>query len=1157
MSLSVRGAFRGKGVLLTGCTGFVGKALYEKILRDIPDVGRIFILIRGKADERFWTEIHGSPIMVTLQSRYQGRENALDSFVRSKVVPVRGDVQKADLGLSKSDYKLLCEQVNIVVHCAATVDFRERLDVATMQNVMGTLNIFELSRTFQRLDCFLHVSTAYVNSDRRGTHMETLPPLDCDAEEMVQLILHTNPDELEKATPSIIGNYPNTYTFTKALTEVILAKRKGDIPVAILRPTIVASSNAEPIPGWIDSVSAVAAAVLFGGLGIMHSLVGNTDVVADIVPVDMVVNGILLGVASQIGRRDLTIYHCGTSKLNPIKWLGVVRWASAYWRQHNVEKRIDPTPLRFRMYQSRAVHRGKFFVEKQIPANLYAQYAKWFGSEKQKKNSQMLLKANKNALSVSDAFVHFTTNEYMFDTSNLEERVRQLVPDEKNVFGVDFKLIDWERYMRFLCYGLQRFVLKEEVRPPTEVLKIDLVNEPRRLPGEKSFFKSLFDDANWAFSRKYHQSTGIDSLNTLRTTVETKAMVLKSTKVKEAINYIVRLENITSAEGEKRAEQIFDRMAHTMTLKIVRGLGYFLRKVFRRIYSGIHVEEKGIDRLRQVLGQGPILLVPSHRSYVDFLIISYIMYEYDLPLPHIAAGEDFLGIFFVNWVFRNSGAFFLRRSFKEDVLYSSIFSEYVQRLVADWSPIEFFIEGKRSRTGKSLHPKFGLLNICMEPFIQKKVPDLMIVPISITYEKALEAELYSNELQGEQKVKESFSGLLKARSILNTDFGRINIIPNEPISVKQFIEQNYDGKIDPFTDEVARKRVSTDIGYAVTKALNDGLVITSTAILATILLAYRKGISFDDIVVKVEWMRDDIVRRGSSVAFEGTSKELARDGLALLGNLVSKVRNVHIPSTFNQIGKQNRSALILDYYRNQLIHLYGKDGIFAAVFQVFNENGKLQKEKLLAEAETLTNILWLEFINNPDTPIKQELNEGLNNMIHRGLLSQDNQGNITVGPKSETRLHFVSQMVWPLVDAYWVGSISLLSLQPDLRVQRKIVVERMQWIAEKMFAENNMHHYESSSMETLQNCVDLLTRQGLTTCTPTVIGKKGKSPGTEVEVVELTARYKDTTSEGEGSKRLHEWVERVAMFRKPSNNYATIHGLRNAVVTDFPVLAKL
>jgi len=208
--------------------------------------------------------------------------------------PIKGDVQRADLGLSKKDHQLLKERVNVVVHCAATVDFKERLDIAAKQNVLGTLNIFELSRGFSRLESFIHVSTAYVNSDREGFHREQLPPLNCDAEEMVELILQMNPNDFERQTATMIGDYPNTYTFTKALAETILVKRRGNMPLSIVRPTIIASSVSEPVPGWIDSVSAVAAAVLFGGLGIVHSLIGNPEVVADIVPVDFVVNTILI-----------------------------------------------------------------------------------------------------------------------------------------------------------------------------------------------------------------------------------------------------------------------------------------------------------------------------------------------------------------------------------------------------------------------------------------------------------------------------------------------------------------------------------------------------------------------------------------------------------------------------------------------------------------------------------------------------------------------------------------------------------------------------------------------------------------------------------------------------------------------------------------------
>eukprot|EP01117_Protostelium_nocturnum_P019428 TRINITY_DN8428_c0_g1_i3.p1 TRINITY_DN8428_c0_g1~~TRINITY_DN8428_c0_g1_i3.p1 ORF type:complete len:1163 (-),score=522.34 TRINITY_DN8428_c0_g1_i3:54-3542(-) len=1160
-SLSVLSSLKGRGVLLTGCTGFVGKVLLEKLLRDVTEVGRIFVIIRGNAESRFWSEIYESKIMTRLKSERGERE--FEAFVRSKVVPVSGDVQQNELGLKPKDLEMVRQQAQVIVHCAATVDFKERLDKAVRQNVLGTLNLFELAKTFNHLQCFVHVSTAYVNSDRQGFHQEKLPPLRFDCEEMVQMILQMNPDDIDKATPGLIGNYPNTYTFTKAMAEIILKNRRGNVPLVFLRPTIIASALVEPVPGWIDSIAAVAAAVLYGGLGLVTFLPGDKTVVADIVPVDSVINGILISIAKQSDIDGFSIFQVGTSKANPVQWLDLSTYVSMYWRQHNVEKRINHTPLRFRFYKNQSLYETQFFLKHKLPSTLFSTYAKHLGTKKQQKEAELLEKATRSMVALSGAFVHFTTNHWVFDVSEMQKTANQLIDSERSVFPLRLEF-EWEHYFRFLCYGLQKYVLKEDVRPPTDVLKIDLVQEPRRMPGERTFFGNMFPDATWAFSRKYHQNVGLDGLNTLRTPIETKGLVLKSSRVRTAVENLMKLEDISEAEASKRAEQVFDRMAHTMTLKIMRGLGFFLRKVFRRIYQGLHVEEKGIDRIRQNLGNGPLLLVPSHRSYVDFLLLSYVLYEYDLPLPHIAAGEDFLSILFVNWVFRNSGAFFMRRSFKHDGLYTAIFTEYVQRLVTDWSPIEFFIEGKRSRTGKSLHPKFGLLSICMEPFLQNKVPDLTIVPVSISYEKVLEAELYSNELLGEQKIKESFSGLLKARSILKTNFGRVNIIANAPISAKAFIEKNVSQKpnFNPYKDEADKKQLTSDLAYAITSSLNQGLTITTTAIVATVVLAHRKGITFEDLVTKAEWLRDDIVLRGGSVAYEGVSKNLVSDGLGLLSNLVTKVRQNYIPALFTETGKMNQSALILDYYRNQLIHLYAQDGIIACtLLSLLSQNGNVTKDHLIKEALFLRDLLGLEFVNDPKKDPQSELTNTVDSLLRRGVLRQNtSDATIDITQNGQGIITFVSQMIWPLIDSYWTASISLISLQPNLRVQRKVLVERMQWIAEKMFAEGQISFYESCSMEILQNTVDLFANWDVVVVEDesnhSAPQQKKKGKKTKAVVVQENP-YVNLKVPFDNDARLHQFIERISKFKRPLSDYATQTGLRSVVMTDFPVLAKL
>ncbi len=159
--------------------------------------------------------------------------------------------------------------------------------------------------------------------------------------------------------------------------------------------------------------------------------------------------------------------------------------------------------------------------------------------------------------------------------------------------------------------------------------------------------------------------------------------------------------------AENRARKIVENMFGQTNDNVINSLAWFFRKVWRRVYEGVHVALNNLSKVLEAAGKGPIVFIPTHRSYIDFLIVSYLSMMLKLPLPHIAAGEDFLGIFFVRWLFRNSGAFFIRRTFAHDSLYTAILQKYVELLLANGQSLEFFIEGTRSRTGKMLHPKMG------------------------------------------------------------------------------------------------------------------------------------------------------------------------------------------------------------------------------------------------------------------------------------------------------------------------------------------------------------------------------------------------------------------------------------------------------------------
>ena len=213
-----------------------------------------------------------------------------------------------------------------------------------------------------------------------------------------------------------------------------------------------------------------------------------------------------------------------------------------------------------------------------------------------------------------------------------------------------------------------------------------------------------------------------------------------------------------------------------------------MKKTFVSIYEKIVVNEEVLNRVRRLCDsrKGPVMFCPTHRSYIDFLLVSVVLYYYKMEVPHICSGEDFLNIIFINQLLRQSGAVFMRRTFKGDDLYKTIFKEYVTRLAIDSINMEFFIEGTRSRTNKILTPKYGFLSILTQAFFKKKVEDLTFVPVTINYTRTLEGETFPNELTGSDKVKESLGRLIKAMEIFSMNLGTIYLDFCEPINFTEF-----------------------------------------------------------------------------------------------------------------------------------------------------------------------------------------------------------------------------------------------------------------------------------------------------------------------------------------------------------------------------------
>ncbi|KAI6240068.1 PlsC domain-containing protein [Aphelenchoides fujianensis] len=214
--------------------------------------------------------------------------------------------------------------------------------------------------------------------------------------------------------------------------------------------------------------------------------------------------------------------------------------------------------------------------------------------------------------------------------------------------------------------------------------------------------------------------------------------------------------NRSEKEVHAEAKAIMDNMAHSFNLPSTKAVGYLVLKCLRRLLDKVMVNMEALRKIRKLSHNNPVVFMPTHRTYVDFLLISLLCYDQDLRLPAICAGADFLTSKFVGEALRRCGAFFIRRSFGSDRLYWTLFTEYVQsHIVHNEAPIEFFVEGQRSRTSKSLYPKFGLVQVIAEPFLRSQVYDTLVVPVTINYDRLLESFLYGRELLGAPKPKEN------------------------------------------------------------------------------------------------------------------------------------------------------------------------------------------------------------------------------------------------------------------------------------------------------------------------------------------------------------------------------------------------------------------
>lgn len=324
----------------------------------------------------------------------------------------------------------------------------------------------------------------------------------------------------------------------------------------------------------------------------------------------------------------------------------------------------------------------------------------------------------------------------------------------------------------------------------------------------------------------------------LKSRLDLKEAVLTSPRLQAYLKTHAAAANKPLTRVHRKAESYFDEIAANYNPTVIEILRLLLTWIIHTIFDGFIVDQEGLDRLKAHSQRGPLILLPCHKSHIDYLMLSYVMYHNRMPCPHIVAGKN-LSFWPMGPIFRRGGAFFMRRTFRGKPLYAQVFAAYIFRLLQEGYNIEVFIEGGRSRTGKLLSPKTGMLSILLEAFEQGACPDLILAPIFIGYDKVPEEKAYLHELEGGKKEPESFRQVLRASRILKKRFGKIYIQFHEPMSLREILAR---GGLDlPHLDREQRSALCRNLGHRTITAINRIAVVTPFALTAAAALNLPRG----------------------------------------------------------------------------------------------------------------------------------------------------------------------------------------------------------------------------------------------------------------------------------------------------------------------------
>ncbi|MBN2496716.1 MAG: 1-acyl-sn-glycerol-3-phosphate acyltransferase [Deltaproteobacteria bacterium] len=569
----------------------------------------------------------------------------------------------------------------------------------------------------------------------------------------------------------------------------------------------------------------------------------------------------------------------------------------------------------------------------------------------------------------------------------------------------------------------------------------------------------------------------------IRPHAEYEEEILADARIQDMIQQEAGEDEARREALRKEAQDMVDEIAAEPRIRWTLSLNWALNLFWKFMLGEIVVAEGGFERIREAIRKSPVVFCPSHKSHVDYLIISQMCLLHRVPLPHIAAGVN-LSFWPMGPIFRHSGAFFMRRSFKGNKLYPVVFRTYLRHVMREGFPIEFFIEGGRSRTGKLLGPRYGILSWLVEAFQEGTGEDVQFIPMSIDYEKIVESGSYMRELSGGDKKKEDVAGLLRSSKALRSKHGNVYVQVGEPISLREYMQQR--GETRENLDDERRRLLVQSLAHRILYDINRVSTVTPSALVALCLLNHRRrGMAEKTLQERARWAMAWMRRR--QVRFSNTLEEFERS-LAEAAARFSRDGLVAIQDTGIELvySAVERRRLALDYYRNNVIHHFVPAAIIATALESFTVEA-VPEQALQERVRELSRLFKLEFRFRDERHFAEELEAGLQELSAEGLVKMEDGFAVKRSEAQDLRVFFRS-ILEHFLEAYWIAARSLDLLAERAYGDRDFTTRCLQ-LGDHLFVQGEIMLQESISREVIKNALQVFTERGAIESEPA--GRKG------------------------------------------------------------------